>query len=311
MVKASDLSGKALSAAALERESAAEIGAAYDLARPELWRAPLIFTSPHSGSIYPQSLLARSDCSLLQLRANEDAFIDRLFAPASKIGAPLLSARFPRCFVDVNRAPTELPPQWDIPNSVSSPRAAAGFGVIPLMMSQDVAIYNNPLGKAALERLPVFYEPYHAALREEIALCLERFGRAVVIDCHSMPGFSALGTRRPDIVLGDRFGLSCSADTLQSVKRAFTQCGYSTARNFPYAGGYVTSHYGRSAKAPLRAIETVQIEINRDLYLNPVTLRPKAKGYAKLARDIHDIIWSLIEDMSAAQDNSDYLRAAE
>lgn len=289
----------------LERDSLqammGEDGVPYNLFRPTHWRAPVIFASPHSGAVYPESFLARAACDLQTLRMNEDAYIDQLFSGVSQMGAPLLSARFPRCFVDVNRSPDELPPEWvsgDATPVQPTARAKAGFGVIPLMMAQDTPIYRESLPKsAALMRIERLYAPYHSALTELIKDCVSRFGRAVVIDCHSMPGFAALGARRADIVLGDRFGLSCHLRTIQAVETAFVNTGYNVVRNSPYAGGFVTTHYGRSAKDPQRVVETLQIEINRDLYLNPVTLNPKTRHYDTLAENLNDIIWQIIQSV--------------
>lgn len=297
---------------ALERDSVDAIGAPFEIKRPKLWRAPVIFASPHSGNIYPDSFLARADCGLKTLRMNEDAYIDELFGAAADIGAPLLTARFPRCFVDVNRAPSELPPDWQQPDAAdqSTARAEAGFGVIPMMIAQKTPIYTEtPPKDVTMERMERLYVPYHDALSRLIDEALSHFGRAVVIDCHSMPGFAAMGSRRPDIVLGDRYGLSCSPATIGDVETAFINGGYNIVRNSPYAGGYVTAHYGRSAKDPQRAVETVQIEINRDLYLNPVTLAKKPRGFDMLARNLEDIIYQIV--MRFMDKRLSGLRAAE
>lgn len=297
---------------AAETETLRVIGAPVTLARPDTARAPIIFTSPHSGAVYPESFTRRSDLSLSALRANEDAFVDRLFAPAAAIGAPLLCARFPRCFVDVNRGPDELPPHWGLPAARVTSRAEAGFGVIPLNIDHETPIYREPLlAGAARLRIEALYRPYHQALQGLIDECLAHFGRAVIIDCHSMPGFAALGSRRDDIVLGNRFGQSCAPRTTALFENAFRQCGYSVSRNYPYAGGFVTRHYGRSPQQPQRAVQTLQIEINRDLYLNSVTLAPKTKGYARLSRDIQDIIWAAIEGFGEARHSAAGARAAE
>lgn len=286
----------------LERESIADIGAPFELTEPQTWRAPVIFASPHSGRIYPDSFLSRAACDLITLRANEDAYMDKLLGEAAQIGAPLLTARFPRCFVDVNRAPTELPPSWraaGMPQEKPTARAQAGFGVIPLMISQNTPIYAAELPQqAALERLSALYVPYHDALQGLVDAAIARFGRAVVIDCHSMPGFAAMGSRRADIVLGDRYGLSCSGETISMIERAFNTAGYHVVRNSPYAGGFVTTHYGRSAQDPQRLAETVQVEINRDLYQNPVTLEPKSRAYDILSENLKDIMWQIVTGFS-------------
>ena len=98
-----------------------------------------------------------------------------------------------------------------------------------------------------------------------------------------------MGSRRPDIILGDRFGTSCHPDTLNLLRELFSNAGYNVGINYPYAGGYTTSHYGN----PHEGIEAIQIEVNRDLYVNPITLSPKS-GYSKLAEDLRHITKEII-----------------
>ncbi len=278
---------------------------ALTVSAPAHWRSGVIFASPHSGRIYPESFVSRCDLPRLALRRNEDAFIDALFAPAPALGAPLLAANFPRCIVDVNRAPDEMPRHW-IGMAAKEPkkrrraktiaaRADAGLGVIPTSLGESVPIYSEPISpEVAPARLQALYYPYHEALMELITAASLRFGSALLIDCHSMPGFAPMGTRRPDVILGDCFGQSCRLVTLQLLEGAFEKRGYNVARNYPYAGGFVTEHYGK----PDSGIETLQIEINRDLYLNPITLKPK-RGYDNLAKDIEQIIGEVINARDA------------
>ncbi len=284
-----------------ERESLDVLSPAFVVSRPSLWRSGVIFASPHSGSIYPRSFTDRSVLSIAQLRKNEDIFIDKLFASCVKQGAPLLAAQFPRCYVDVNRSEDELPPEWSVSPTRPTARAQAGLGVIPTHINESTAIYKRPLeAEIAQLRLSHLYRPYHNALQDLIADCMSRFGQVLLIDCHSMPGFSPMGARRPDIILGDRFGKACHPDTLTRVQRIFRASGYSVAVNYPYAGGFVTQHYGR----PEAGIEALQIEVNRDLYLNPVTLAPK-RGYEDLATNLehilHEIVHTAIPFGQAAQ----------
>lgn len=261
-----------------------------EIKRPVTLSSPVIFASPHSGNVYPEALLSRTPLPLETLRRNEDAYIDALFAPAPSVGAPLLLAKFPRCFVDVNRGVDEVPQAWSKNPDTSTPRANMGLGVIPTIISDQVPIYSRTLKPSCVTlRLERLYHPYHAALKALIEAAKAQFGRALVIDCHSMPGFAPGGSRRTDIILGDRYGTSCTQDTLCRVERFFTERDYSVTRNYPYAGGYVTSHYGQ----PQDNVEVVQIEINRDLYLNPVTLKPK-RGYDKLEENLSEIIKDII-----------------
>jgi len=275
----------------LEAECLRNFAPAVKVTKPHIWRSGVIFASPHSGSIYPKAFIARSSLNEQALRRNEDAFITNLFEPVATLGAPLLAAQFPRCFVDVNRAPDELPYEWNPEAKGTSPRAEAGLGVIPTMLSETTSIYKKPLSyRAARKRLAALYHPYHDALQELITEASLSFGSVLLIDCHSMPGFAPMGSRRPDIILGDRFGVSCYPQTIARVEEAFRKRGYNVTRNYPYAGGYVTQHYGK----PRAGIEALQIEINRDLYLNPVTMKKK-RGYELLADNLEAVIKEIID----------------
>ncbi len=261
--------------------------------RPVVPCGPLILASPHSGRVYPQALIDRSALDLKTLRQNEDAYIDDMLGFARHMDIPLLTARFPRCFVDVNRAVDEVPMSWKKPGDLpSTARAEMGLGVIPTIIADKVPIYKRQLKASCVDdRLEHLYRPYHDALIQLITDAIKTFGQALLLDCHSMPGFTQMGQRRPDIVLGDRHGTSCYPETLARLEALFTAKGYSVARNYPYAGGYVTSHYGR----PERNMEVIQIEINRDLYLNPVTMMRKTE-YARLADDMKSICWDMLPE---------------
>ena len=288
-----------------KRENLKPYGAGHNVDVPAHWRAGVIFASPHSGKIYPADLLKRTKLSEHQLRRNEDVFVDQLVQSAVEAGAPLLQALFPRAVVDVNRAATELPDHWaglrDIKlKHQTTARAAAGLGVVPTFLTESMPIYTRqPSERDVAQRLNRLYHPYHAALANLIEQSKTRFGRALLVDCHSMPGFAPMGSRRPDIILGDRFGTSCLPDTLAHFKNLFTQAGYNVGINYPYAGGYTTSHYG----CPADGVEAIQIEINRDLYVNPVTLAPKS-GFARLQSDLAFITQEIVnaakpQDMAA------------
>lgn len=274
-----------------ERDSLAALYPGHRIDTPEVWRAGILFASAHSGNIYPQAFRDASVLSAAQLRRNEDMFVDRLVAGAVCAGAPLLCARFPRCYVDVNRAPDELPQAWCDTPIKETVRAQAGIGVVPTHIGERTPIYRRRPSRAdAQARLTQLYHPYHEALTALIAEAKARFGQALLIDCHSMPGFAPMGSRRPDMILGDRFGRSCHPETLFTLRQILQSEGFSVAVNYPYAGGYVTEHYGQ----PDAGVEVVQIEINRDLYLNPVTLAPK-RGYDSVMERMTRIIEQIVD----------------
>jgi len=166
-------------------------GHGYEVDHPTQWQAGVVFASPHSGAIYPPDLLRRSKLSIDQLRRNEDIFIDHLFHSAIAAGAPFLRALFPRIIVDVNRAPNELPAEWEhlcdkARDTKTTARAAAGLGVVPTYLSETQPIYSRlPNLDDVSNRLERLYHPYHATLRDLLETSLNRFGRALLVDCHS------------------------------------------------------------------------------------------------------------------------------
>lgn len=244
---------------------AALYGEPVQILRPKQQTVPFVFASPHSGRLYPESFVRESRLNPLMLRRSEDAFTDGLFGSVAGFGAPLVCARFPRAYVDANRAPGELDPHMfdaALPFAVDapSPRVAAGLGVIPRLVREGAEIYRARLAvEEAAVRLAGLYYPYHEALARVVEETLVRFGCAVVIDCHSMPSTPSA----PSIVFGDCHGRSISPCLMRHAEEAFGRAGFSTARNAPYAGGYTTHLYARRAVG----VHALQIEVNRGLYL--------------------------------------------
>ncbi len=274
----------------------------YQVSAPTTPIAPFVLCSPHSGSIYPESFIASSRLSPLSLRKSEDCLVDQLFTPVAACGVPLITARFPRAFLDVNREPYELDPDlFDEPPpefaNTQSVRVVGGLGTIARIVADGEEIYRDKLPlSAGLARVEHLYVPFHQALRELVEATRTRFGYAILIDCHSMPSASMApsGGPRPDIVLGDRFGASADSRITRFLKDALTSLGYEVHMNRPYAGGYITEHYGR----PARDVHAVQIEINRGLYLDEMKLLPTA-GFADLQRDLLSLAAPLFNDLPA------------
>jgi N-formylglutamate deformylase len=255
--------------------------------RPARQTMPLVFASPHSGQSYPAELLAEARLAPLALRRSEDSFVDELFAAAPDLGAPLLAATFPRVWCDVNREAWELDPSmFDGPLppwvNTTSPRVGAGLGTIARIVATGETVYRRRLAFAEAEaRIRTCWEPYHAALAELIAETKARFGVCLLIDCHSMPAHPAQSANPPDFVLGDAHGTACAPRATRLVEEVLLGLGYRVRRNDPYAGGYVTRHYGR----PREATHALQIEIARSLYMDEVRIE-RTPGLAPLARDL-------------------------
>jgi N-formylglutamate amidohydrolase len=278
----------------------AELLPPFAVSTPEVQAAPFVLCSPHSGRTYPPSFVALSRLNPLSLRKSEDCFVDDLFAPVAAAGVPMIAARFPRAFLDVNREPYELDPELfvePLPDyaNTQSVRVAGGLGTIARIVADGEEIYRHKLPLSwGLARVEQLYIPFHAALSELIETTRRRFGYAILIDCHSMPSASMApaGGPRPDIVLGDRFGASADGKITRFLKEALTALGYEVHMNRPYAGGYITEHYGR----PARDVHAVQIEINRGLYLDELAMQPTA-GFARLQSDLQSLTPLLLNDL--------------
>ena len=266
-----------------------ELDPPFEIIEPEHWRGPVLFNSPHSGRIYPREFLKSSRLDLPTLRRSEDSFVDDLAQGVVMRGYPLMRAHFPRCYVDVNREPYELDPRMfdgRLPSfaNTRSMRVAGGLGTVARVVGDAQEIYHQRIPiDDALRRIEGLYKPYHRALRRVLTRVHRDFGAAVLIDCHSMPSTAGAKDDRPraDIVLGDRYGTSCVPIVSETAEATFRELGYVVSRNKPYAGGFITEHYGN----PAAGLHSIQIEINRALYMDERRYERSA-SFARVAADI-------------------------
>ena len=243
----------------------------------------VLFSSPHSGRYYPPDFIDLLRVPLIDLRRVEDAYVDLLISSVGRHDAGLISAVYPRSYVDLNRAPNELDENMFqdgplVPAGERSPRVQAGLGCIPRVAASGDDIHARKLTRdEADDRLNRAYVPYHSALDTSLNSLRHYLGHAVLVDCHSMP--SVIGGRRiqADIILGNRHGKSCDEDLTNLIEDEFSRLGYRVLRNAPYAGGYLTERHGD----PENNVHAIQIEINRRLYLNEDSVR-QTSGFNKL-----------------------------
>ena len=248
----------------------------------------MVFSSPHSGRDYAPDFVAAARLDALTLRRSEDCYIDEIFANVPRFGGALLAARFPRAWCDANREPWELDqsmfedklPAWV---NTGSPRVSAGLGTIARVVSNGEPIYRGRLRFAEAERrVALGWQPYHEALRRLIDSARDRFGACLLVDCHSMPAHACADRHPvPDIVLGDAHGSACAPGIIRQVERFLTGRGYVVRRNDPYAGGYVTRHYGN----PAERVHALQVEIARGLYMSELSLQ-KTGGFGRVCSDM-------------------------
>lgn len=273
----------------------------FEVLNPPVQRVPFVFNSPHSGNAYPRPFLASARLDAESIRRSEDTFVDELFAAVVEFGAPLMRAHFPRAFLDVNREPYELDPKMfegRLPAFVNarSVRVAGGLGTIARVVADGEEIYARPLAvEEGLARIEAIYKPYHAALRRLVTATQARHGVAVLVDCHSMPSATRGHEQRPrpDVIVGDRYGTSCSAELSDGAVAILTDLGFTVGRNRPYAGGFITESYGR----PALGVHALQIEVNRGLYMDEARFE-RAAAFGETARLLTTFARRLIADFA-------------
>lgn len=241
---------------------------------PPMW----LITSPHSGHYYPRDFILKSKLDSQQLRLSEDMHVDALLSDTPNAGASLLTATYPRAYVDLNREPYELDASMfsdPLPEYVNtaSTRVLGGLGTIAKIVSERLEIYDRPLAFAEAEaRLAQIYFPFHACLKQQLETAQHYWGEAYLLDVHSMPSnavrkYKGGKSGSVDFVLGNRHGRTCDPAYFDAVYNFLTDKGYYVEKNKPYAGGYITEHYGK----PSDGFHTLQLEMNRKLYMNEST----------------------------------------
>ena len=243
----------------------------YKLEDPVVLKSGIVIASPHSGRNYSCSVKEKSILDPTTLRSSEDAFVDELMDFAPDLGIPLICSEIPRAFVDLNRARDELDSaiiEGIRPNG-QNPRVISGLGVIPRVVANGKEIYSGKLSKeAAFERLGKFWDPYHSKLSELLDRAYRQFGYSILIDAHSMPHEAILnastGFHTSQLVLGDRYGASCSPDIVNNLSMLISKNGLHASRNIPFSGAYIVQKYGR----PELNRHAIQLEIDRSMYMD-------------------------------------------
>ena len=256
---------------------------------PEAGALPLVLDSPHSGEHYPDDFDHVPPRAIVRLA--EDTHVARLYRAATRAGATLIEATFPRAYIDANRSLVDLDPSmladgW--PDTVMpSRKTEQGIGLVWRIARGGAPLYDRKLTADEVRgRIDRWYLPYHAGLAAEIDALHRAFGAVWHINCHSMPAVGDAnaddpGRLRADFVLGDRDGTTCEPAFTDLVAATVRGMGYTVAVNDPYKGVELVRRHGR----PAEHRHSLQIEIKRTLYMDEVTLEPNA-GYVRLERDL-------------------------
>jgi N-formylglutamate deformylase len=283
----------------IETESVYEIPGVLWRRDPAVSPLPLVFDSPHSGSLYPEDF--SFCCPLPVLRRAEDAYVDELFGTAPEFGATLIAAVFPRSYLDVNRAADDLDPglftaAW--PNHMQL-RPATRVGLVRRYAQPGIPIYDRKLHPSdVLARIERYHTPYHRTLDEACDRLHDEFGSVWHINCHSMPstGNRQMGRKgeHGDFVLGDRDGTTCDGEFTDFVAGTLRGMGYEVHVNDGYKGVEIVRRMGR----PFERRHSLQIEIDRALYMDQRTLE-KLPGFDTLKADLARLTEALRDFISA------------
>lgn len=237
-------------------------------------RCPIVVSIPHSGTQIPEQEREWYAVDIDELARGGDPYVDELYRGVEMFGATVISTPYNRFVIDMNRLPDDFSPLSVVGTRVRrNPGYYGHRGLIWAVTSEGRPIYRRPLPRSVVQRrLDDFYHPYHASLSAELKSLRDEFGFAILIDAHSMPSRgtgAAHGytSRRADIVPGDLMGRSCGRWLSDAVVDYWASAGRSVSRNRPYRGGAIT----RRHHLPSRGVHAIQIELNRDLYLDEAT----------------------------------------
>ena len=252
----------------------------HTIVEPSTLTSGVVFALPHSGQDYGVSFLNQSILDKISIRSSEDAFLDQLIDGIEKYGAPKIIANAPRAFIDLNRSTDELDPALisGIKNNIKNPRISSGLGVIPRVVSHGKEIYRGKLSfEQAQSRIKYYWKPYHTDLSNLLQRSQSVFGQSLLIDIHSMP-HEAVSTQSsfikpPEIVVGDRFGMSSDPEFTNLVISILKQHEFRVAKNTPFAGAFITKHHGKVKKR----IHALQLEIDRSLYMDEEKISPNSE----------------------------------
>ena len=256
----------------------------HTIVEPATLTSGVVFALPHSGRDYGVSFLNQSILDKISIRSSEDAFLDQLIDGIEKYGAPKIVANAPRAFIDLNRSTDELDPALisGIKNNMRNPRISSGLGVIPRVVSHGKEIYRGKLSlEQAQSRIEYYWKPYHKDLSTLLKRAQSIYGQSLLIDMHSMP-HEAVSTQSsfisaPEIVVGDRFGMSSDPEFTNLIVSILKQHGFRVAKNTPFAGAFITKHHGKIKERT----HAIQLEIDRSLYMDEERISPNS-GFEKL-----------------------------
>lgn len=254
----------------------------------------LVCDSPHSGTDYPEDF--GHTIERPALRRSEDTHVDTLWTAVPPAGGTLLCATFPRSYIDANREETDVDPDmvsggWPHAARPGARTRTLGNGLIWTQTPEHRPIYAKPPTAAQVRhRIDAYWRPYRDRLLTALEGTHAQHGVCWHLNLHSMPSnvyerLGLPGRAAADIVLGDRHGSSCEPAFVDAVGQAFRAQGLQVALNDPYEGAELVRFWSE----PARRRHSLQIEINRALYMDEATREPNG-GFTPLKMAIGEVV---------------------
>jgi N-formylglutamate amidohydrolase len=253
----------------------------FSVREPDGRATPLVVEVPHAGLYVDATALSTLLAPANALGRDADLYVDELFQDVPSDGAALIASRVSRYVVDLNRAEND----YDALAVENGSARVSPHGLIWRTTTEGRSALLGPLPRSEVERrLDTYYRPYHAAIRRLLEARVASFGYAILLCAHSMPsrgrdGHQDLGRERADVVPGSRGRTSAAPAVIDTVDRVAREGGFSVAHDQPYRGGFSTAHYGR----PDQGIHAIQVELNRKLYMNELSLEKKPREFDALS----------------------------
>lgn len=275
---------------------------------PVIPTSPVIISVPHAGRAYPDSIWQRSRLSPVRMQEMEDRYVDLLVAPLIRANYAVLVAQAPRALIDLNRDERDIDTRLvqNIPHNqplIESAKQRGGLGLFPRSLPRAGDLWRGVMDwSEAVSRIENIHKPYHQALTQMLGRACAAHGHAVLLDIHSMPPLTRVGQKNPDMVIGDRFGVSAASRFSATATAVIAGRGYEVALNHPYAGSHMLDKHGR----PVRGIHALQLEVSRALYLCPKLSEP-GDGL----NETREMVLALVEALAEELRNNDWAIAAE
>jgi N-formylglutamate deformylase len=251
---------------------------------------PILISVPHCGTGFPEELQPIFKPELASSPDDTDWFVDQLYDFAPSMGMPMVSAHYSRWVIDLNRDPKSKPLYND---------GRIITGLCPTTTFLGEAIYRDERKDVSDEeiqqRLNIYYQPYHQKMNDVLQALMNRFGKVLLWDCHSIrqvvPSIQA--GKFPDLILGDADGTSASPGLIETALKNLEDSPFSVRHNHPFKGGYITRHFGR----PGEGVHALQLEMAKVNYMDDAELRYDAERAGKMRKVLEKVFEKLIDQL--------------